>query len=208
MRTVTSTQIQELDRIAIEEQGIPSLTLMENAGRVCVTEISKLTPQKICVVCGVGNNGGDGFVMARHLIEQGKDVDVYVVGDVSRMSFDALANYSKLQNVKIDAPVVASADVVVDALFGVGLTRTIEDPFLTAIQEMNAHAKYVLAVDIPSGLDGTTGDIHGVCVQANETVTFTFAKQGMMHSPYCGEIKVKDIGIPKELYARIESKHS
>ena len=210
-KTVTVQQIQELDRVAIEERGIPSLALMENAGQACVQEILKKAPARVTVVCGLGNNAGDGFVVARHLKEQGVSVDIFVVGDAKRFSPDARANYSKIRGKvtfiqEVTAPFVDSlqnADLVVDAVFGVGISRAIADPFRSVINAINKHAKYIFSVDIPSGLDGTTGEIHGVCVRADKTITFTFVKEGMTHSDRCGEIVVADIGIPEILKKKV-----
>ncbi len=220
-KPVTVRQIQKLDKIAIERYGIPSLILMENAGRAVAEEIKKYLRRKrrphVCVVCGMGNNGGDGFVVARHLINAGIETKTFLVGKASQLKHDAAVNYRILKGLKyiikeVDAkhPLlakeIARADVVVDAIFGVGLNRKITEPFRSVIETINRAAKYVVAVDIPSGLDGTTGVIYGVCVKADKTVTFSFAKKGFFknHGPrQTGEVVVVDIGIPEQVKRKV-----
>lgn len=220
-KSVTVRQIQELDKIAIERCGIPSLVLMENAGRAVAEEVKKSLRGKekprVCIVCGVGNNAGDGFVAARHLINAGIGVKILLVGKGQQLKHDAAVNYRILK--KIKCPVkevragrdpsrqdVARADVVVDAIFGVGLNREITGYFRGAIEAINRGSKYVVAVDIPSGLDGTTGAIYGVCVKADKTVTFTCPKKGFFtdRGPrQTGKVVVVDIGIPLWLRNKI-----
>lgn len=214
-KSITVTQIQNLDKIAIRRYGIPSLILMENAGRAVAQEIEMVLGGKkkpiVTVVCGVGNNAGDGFVAARHLINAGIGVKILLVGKGQQLKHDAAVNYRILKKIKCPiiecrgtkfcapAESIARADVVVDAIFGVGLNREIAGSFRSAIEAINRGAKYVVAVDIPSGLDGTTGAIYGVCVKADKTVTFTFPKKGFFtdRGPrQAGKVVVVDIGIP------------
>ena len=220
-RPVTVQQIQNLDRIAIERYGIPSIVLMENAGRAVAGEVRKSLRGKkkprVCVVCGLGNNAGDGFVIARHLMNAGIPVKVFLVGKARRLKPDAAVNYRILKKLKFSIQKVGTgrdlslrditqADVVVDAIFGVGLNREITGPFRSVIETINREAKYVIAVDIPSGLDGTTGAIYGVCVKADKTATFTFPKKGFFrgHGPrQTGKIIVVDIGIPVQVIRKV-----
>ena len=214
-RPVTVQQIQNLDKTAIERYSIPSIVLMENAGRAVAEEIKKHLRSKrrprVCIVCGAGNNAGDGFVAARHLLNAGIGTKIFLVGKARQLKHDAAVNYRILKRMKcpvIDcrgtkfcAPTgpIVQADVVVDAIFGVGLDREIVEPFRSVIETINRAAKYVIAVDIPSGLDGTTGAIYGVCVKADRTMTFSFPKKGFLkgHGPRrTGKIIVVDIGIP------------
>lgn len=217
MRTVTVQQIQKLDKIAIEKIGIPSLALMENAGRCVAQEvlkrIQKVKRPRVCIICGVGNNAGDGFVAARHLINAGVDVKIFLIGQGRALKRDAAVNYRILKNLnypiknagtKNFAPLgdIAKAHVVVDAIFGVGLNREVLDPFRSVIEAVNQAGKRVIAVDIPSGLDGTTGKIYGVCVKADTTVTFSFIKKGFLKGQgpeHVGKVVVADIGIPGKL---------
>ncbi|MDO8580106.1 MAG: NAD(P)H-hydrate epimerase [Candidatus Omnitrophota bacterium] len=221
IKTVTVNQIQRLDRIAIGQHRIPSLVLMENAGRAVAREIMKRIARrknpKIYVFCGLGNNAGDGFVAARHLIAAGFSPNVCLVGQGSTLKNDAAVNYRLLKfltypivelkhiNVSLERDVKAS-DVIVDALFGVGLNRAIGGLFKSVIDMMNRSGQYIISVDIPSGLNGTTGDIFGTCVHADLTVTFTFAKKGFYKKAgpsHVGRVVVADIGIPDQLKKRI-----
>jgi NAD(P)H-hydrate epimerase len=217
MRTVTVQQIQQLDKTAIEEIGIPSLVLMENAGRSVAQEIvhraRRIKRPRVCIICGVGNNAGDGFVAARHLINAGIDGKIFLVGQGGALKQDAAVNLRILRN--LNCPIqnvgpqdllslqeIAKAHVVVDAMFGVGLNREVTDPFWTVIEAVNKMGKRVVAVDIPSGLDGTTGKVYGVCVKADITVTFSFIKRGFLKGQgpkYVGKVVVADIGIPRKL---------
>lgn len=215
-KTLTVSQIQELDRWAIEKIGIPSLALMENAGHGVAREIyKKLKHQKkysVVIVCGTGNNGGDGFVAARYLNNWGVKPQVFLVGDITELKKDALVNYRVAKNLRISVKSIdglnyafkkslQTADLVVDAIFGMGLNRPIHEPYCGIMHAINSQGSYVVAVDIPSGLDGTSGGIYGICVKANLTVTFSGLKAGFFkkHGPfYTGRQVVVDIGIPFE----------
>lgn len=221
MPSVTVKQIRELDRQAIEVYGVPSLALMENAGREVAREVARIRPsgkKRVCIVCGQGNNAGDGLVAARHLWNMGAGVDVILIGGSGQLKNDAAVNFSILK--KCGYPVretlqitptvrrsLQKADVIVDAIFGVGLNREVCIPFREFIEAINAAKKFVIAVDIPSGLDGTTGEIHGVCIKAARTITFTFPKKGFFvrQGPkVVGTVKVVDIGIPEKLIRKIK----
>lgn len=216
---LSAGQIQRLDQLAIEKERIPSLVLMENAGRaaagVILRQCRAYQNPFVCVVCGTGNNGGDGFVVSRHLQRAGVATVTYLVGKTSGLKQDALANYRILkkqgssvhrisQSNRFLRQDIARADVIVDALFGVGLNRNIQEPFKSIIELINSRkpGKTVISLDVPSGLDATTGAVFGVCVQADLTVTFSAPKQGFYKKEgrvYTGRVKVVDIGIPKKL---------
>ncbi|MDE1920395.1 MAG: NAD(P)H-hydrate epimerase [Candidatus Omnitrophica bacterium] len=194
--------------------GIPSLVLMENAGRGVALHVCKYLKRRrmsrVVIVCGAGNNGGDGFVAARYLLNFGFRPSVFFIGALSKLKADALVNYRAAKNLKIPVKPVRredaafkkalrSADVIVDAIFGVGLNRSLEAPYDGIIQAINASNAYVVAVDVPSGLDGTGGGIYGICVVADLTVTFSFPKKGFFKkhaARYTGRVAVVDIGIP------------
>jgi NAD(P)H-hydrate epimerase len=217
-KVLTISESQLLDKIAIQNIGIPSSVLMENAGRAVAGEVLSLILGKkrscVCVLCGVGNNAGDGFVAARHLLNAGVRTKVFLIGKPDQLKEDAAINYQILKNLKypirsiqkINKPTlreIQSADIIVDAVFGVGLNRKIREPFRSVIQTLNAQKKIVVAVDIPSGLDGTTGEIYGVCIKATATVTFSLPKRGFFRKEgpsHTGRIVVVDIGIPKQLF--------
>lgn len=218
---MTVKQIQDLDKAAIDGLGVPSLALMENAGRSVAGELVRVLKgkrrPKVCIVCGRGNNAGDGFVAGRHLLNAGIEVSVFLIGHGKDLKEDAALNYRILKKIKypikeinsVDGPLrraLATADVVVDAVFGVGLSREIEEPFKSVLEAINTYARKVIAVDIPSGLNGTTGEIYGVCVRADATVTFSFAKKGFFKDEgprHVGKVTVADIGIPSWLKDRI-----
>jgi hydroxyethylthiazole kinase-like uncharacterized protein yjeF len=220
-KTVTVKQIQKIDDLAINRYGVQSLALMETAGRLVAEEIiaqlKNNTKKHVSIFCGLGNNAGDGFVIARYLINAEIKVNIFLIGKEEGLKEDALVNYRVLE--KMRCPInsckiitkkilnsIATSDVVVDAIFGVGLSRTIENPFKNVIEAINEHAKKIIAVDIPSGLNGTTGKVYGVCINANKTVTFSFAKKGFMKNEgpsKVGKVVVVDIGIPKIVKKRV-----
>lgn len=218
---VTVDQIQRLDRLAIDKHGIPSLVLMENAGRAVAEEtralLRRASRRRVLIVCGTGNNGGDGFVAARHLVNADADVSVYCVGRPKDLKPDAAINYKILRNCRCPIRFVRRnnsllireirrADIIVDALFGVGLNRDIGEPFRSLIEAIKHAGKKIVAVDIPSGLDGTTGRVHGVCVKATTTITFSLSKKGFYRGEgpkVVGKVVVADIGIPRLLFSRV-----
>ena len=216
MRAVTTKRMQALDRWAIKTIGIPSVCLMENAGRSVAEEVQgflhRRRGRKVLIVAGIGNNGGDGFVVARHLRNAGLQVKVLLAGTTAQLTPDAALNLRIAQKLKI--PVVKAfrssadallrectgTDVVVDALFGTGLSRAVSGQYRTLIEMMNASGKPVIAIDVPSGLDGTTGRVWGVAVRARMTVPLAFPKKGLFigQGPeHAGRVAVVDIGIPK-----------
>lgn len=221
-KIVTVKEIQNLDKVAIEKYGIPSLCLMENAGKSVAQEVlkrikSKKKP-KVGIFCGPGNNAGDGFVIARHLINAGIKTNIFLIGRGNQLKNDAAVNYNILKRLKYpmienvgatDRPPVREikkSDIIVDAIFGVGLNRNLCEPYFSVIEEINKNSKKIVSVDIPSGLDGTDGRIYGVCVKADVTVTFTCLKKGFFkgHGPkQVGKMVVVDIGIPLVLQERI-----
>ena len=216
--TLTRAAVRDLDRRAIQEYGVPSVVLMENAGRGAAELLVRLNPerQRVLILCGPGNNGGDGFVIARHLQNYGFDVDALLFGKVERLSPDAKVNAAIWQR---SAPLwIAAADGqldadnwriiagapgwIVDALFGTGLTRPLGAPFDEVVAAVNASGRPVLAVDIPSGLDCDTGESLGPTIRATHTATFVAPKLGfasMNAKPWLGEVHVLDIGAPKKL---------
>lgn len=216
-KKVTTREIQTLDRKAIDRYGVPSLALMENAGSGVAREIlrvlKRVRGRRVVILCGLGNNAGDGFVAARHLLNNGINPKIYLIGRPQQLKQDAQVNYRILRNIgypvasagrltKKISQDIRGAGVIVDAIFGVGLNREVGAPFRGFIEEVNRSKGKVVAVDIPSGLDGTTGKIYGVCVKASVTVSFSFPKRGFYSAggkKYCGRISVIDIGIPIRL---------
>lgn len=213
-------QSREVDRRAIEEYGFSGLVLMENAGRGVADAIQSLGAcGPVLVCCGIGNNGGDGFVIARHLDLRGVAVHVAVWGDVARMTADAAANFRILEKsgVAIErfgcrhesgrlAGLLAGAGCVVDALLGTGARGEPRPPLDAVIERLNAHPAPRVAVDIPSGLDCDTGEPARCTIRASLTCTFVAPKRGFLNpaaAPYTGEIRILDIGAPRKLIGEI-----
>jgi ADP-dependent NAD(P)H-hydrate dehydratase / NAD(P)H-hydrate epimerase len=212
LELLTSEEMGQADRLAMEGE-VPGIELMENAGRAVADEVSTRFPDasEVAVLCGPGNNGGDGFVAARHLLEKGYAVRLGFKGDPSRLSQDAAAMAKAWTGTvePLSAALLSGAEIVVDALFGAGLARPIEGDFATLIEAVNASGLPVVAVDVPSGVDGTTGAVKGVAVRARATVTFFRLKPGHLLLPgreLCGETRVAGIGIPDSVLEIIKPK--
>lgn len=211
MRFVLSReQIRRFDRLAIETCRIPGILLMENAGRGAADYILGLGKAgSYLIICGTGNNGGDGFVVARHLAAQGKSVSVYLVGDAGQIHGDAQINYDALWGCGMTTiPSTALKEIpegtglIVDALFGTGLSRKVEGEAARIIVLMNGAAVTKVALDIPSGLDADTGAVLGVAVKADHTVTFAYAKCGELTPAgydHCGKIHAVNLGVPETI---------
>jgi hydroxyethylthiazole kinase-like uncharacterized protein yjeF len=206
---LTTAEMAEADRLAIAG-GIAGIDLMENAGRAVADGVAAGGyGRRLVVVVGNGNNGGDGFVVARLLAERGYDVGVALVGDRGRLKGDArLAAERWTGAVAQAAPeALGDCDLIIDALFGAGLDRDVEGLPRAMIEAMNASDVPVVAVDLPSGINGTTGAVMGVAVKATQTVTFFRRKPGHLLLPgrlHCGPVAVADIGIPASVLATIK----
>jgi len=216
MRVFTSQQMQEADRRTVEEAGIPSAVLMENAGRQVAAAMESafegLASQRVAIVCGTGNNGGDGFVVARTLAERDVSVSVFLVGRADQVHGDARANLDALNGLGLDVVEVGDAtawelhgtdvlgaDVIVDALFGTGLTRPLTGLVETIVEDINASSCPVVSVDLPSGLMGGRTDVPGTAVEASLTVTFAAPKLPHVLPPaeaLVGNLIIAEIGIP------------
>ncbi len=216
MRVISAETMQELDRQTINGCGITGRQLMENAGQSCAEEIiAEFGLQgRAVVMAGKGNNGGDGYVIARLLGEKGWDVKVIILAEREQISGDAALNLEMLPCSVINyctgegqlsgryMEELFQADLIVDALLGTGLSSAVSGIYLEAVDLMNASWRPVVSVDIPSGIHGTTGKVLGSAVRASITVTFAFAKLGHVLYPgaeYTGRLVVADIGIPPEL---------
>lgn len=205
---LTTREMAEADRRAITS-GIPGRVLMENAGRAVAAAALPLNRGgDVLILCGPGNNGGDGFVAARHLAAAGRRVRVALLGDRDRLEGDAAVMAGQWAG-SVDplaAAPVGDAAVIVDALFGAGLARPLEGRAAEVVAAVNRSAAAVVAVDVPSGLDGTSGVATGPAVEADRTVTFFRLKPGHLLLPgrrLCGEVRLADIGIPDAVLAGI-----
>jgi len=219
MKYITSQKMREIDKLTQEEFGIPAIILMENAGRmasqVAFDMLLKSKKGKVICICGRGNNGSDGFVSARHLFNNGVDIEVFLVGELFQFKGDAKINFDILRKIKVRIRILKTdndlklfkeklkgAELIIDAIFGIGLSGEVKEPYRSIIKVMNKSKKPILAIDVPSGLDATEGKILGVCVKAAKTVTFALPKIGFIRNDgpfYIGELVTVDISIPKEL---------
>ncbi|MCP4650171.1 MAG: NAD(P)H-hydrate epimerase [PVC group bacterium] len=219
MIKVDAQQMKELDRKAQEEYGIPGLILMENAGlrasEVAIELLKKRKSKKTLIFCGPGNNGGDGFVVARHLLNNKFKVKIFLLADESKIKGDALINFNILRKMKTDIeqvnslenlkrikPALKSTGLVVDGIFGIGLNKDIGGIFKDVIDVINRAKKTVIALDIPSGLCADTGKIFSTCICAHTTVTFGAAKKGFFKGKgkrQSGKVVVSDISFPQRL---------
>jgi hydroxyethylthiazole kinase-like uncharacterized protein yjeF len=206
---LTTAEMAEADRATIAD-GTAGITLMENAGRAVADAAGQiLEGRPVIVVAGPGNNGGDGFVAARILAERGHKVRVSFVGDRSRLKGDAALAAGRWSGPTEQASpdAIKGQHVIVDALFGAGLDREVEGLAHAVIDAINAGDAPVVAVDLPSGINGTTGAVMGAAVKVTRTVTFFRRKTGHLLMPgrlHCGELSVADIGIPASVLERIK----
>ena len=222
MESISREDVRRTDRCAIEQLGIPGVILMENAGRQVADAAEQLlggaVGRRVAVVAGAGNNGGDGYVAARHLALRGADVVTFIVCEPAKISGDAATNLDAIRQLGHDirpvaggnipdlAEELARAEVVIDAVGGTGIRGALRGDIAAAVEQINAAERPVVAVDIPTGLDCDTGRAEGPVVRATVTVTFLARKKGF-DSPgaaeYTGRVCVADIGIPAETVARI-----
>jgi ADP-dependent NAD(P)H-hydrate dehydratase / NAD(P)H-hydrate epimerase len=228
MKMLTAAEMNQVDRLTTERLGISPATLMENAGKSVADFIAHRIPEiahkKIVVLCGKGNNGGDGFVVARHLLRRGAAPDVFLFASLEEMKGEAAENamtwrdgggrfqmIRSSQGWQAAKPTLMAADVIIDALLGTGTKGAVTGTLAEVISDINAyanakHAPHVIAVDIPSGLVADTGIAEGPAVNATYTITFTAPKIGMVAGDadaYLGELHVRKIGSPYELVDEI-----
>ncbi len=222
MRSLTRQQTRDIDRFAIEQLGVPGVVLMENAGRLCADAVCEFlhgpAGRSVAICTGAGNNGGDGFVMARHLAMRSAKVAVFMISPSDKLTGEAEVNYRIAGNLGLDlreigpddlaglAAELGSFDVIVDAVGGTGIRGALGGAQAVAVEQINAAETPVIAIDIPTGLDCDTGLAEGPVVRAAMTITMLARKRGF-DSPesveYTGEVRVVDIGIPAEVVLRM-----
>jgi len=219
-KVLTAAQMQAIDKCAIEEYSIPGMILMENAGRESVETLKRKFPdlasKKIVVFAGKGNNGGDGFVMARHLLNMGADVWVLLLGKLVDLKADAKLNAEIAQKIGVELNEVDAnnfksfdhrlrhCDLIIDAIFGTGLSKPAKGFYAEVFGEINHLQKFVVSVDIPSGVDSDSGCLIGPYVQANLTLALGMLKRSHVTFPSAGvmgDIEVIDISIPQKAIA-------
>ena len=221
-------EVRGVDKWAIEEVGVPGVVLMENAGRSCAEviedKLAGVERPKVCIFCGTGNNGGDGYVIARHLLNKGFEVVVVICGERGKVKGDARTNLDILEHLgqRVEqvalrdddiggqvGALAAGADMIVDGLFGTGLSGRLSDEYRGLIESINAQSCPILSVDIPSGLDCDTGEVLGAAIRATYTVSFVAVKRGFVGAggacEYTGEIYVGSIGVEAaDFYENLE----
>jgi NAD(P)H-hydrate epimerase len=224
MRVLNSTQMRDVDRRTIEEVGIPSLVLMENAGRQVVAAMeamhADLAERRVAVLCGRGNNGGDGFVVARTLMQRGIDVSVFLIGRVSDVRGDARTNLEILGRLGLTVVEVADSQawelhfsevsdstLIVDAIFGTGLNAPVSGLIQSVIVDVNASEIPVVSIDIPSGLSADSAEPPGDSIDAGMTVTIAAPKLPLVLPPgetRAGDVVIADIGIPSSIIDEVD----
>jgi NAD(P)H-hydrate epimerase len=211
----SANQVRELDRIAIEKIGISGICLMERAGIAAFEILKSHWPKahRIIVLCGTGNNGGDGYILARLAHLAGYDVMVLQVGDTANLKGDALTAFQAMKAIGLKAQVftktkLSVVDVLIDGLFGTGLNREVSGKWQDVIDSLNQRSCPLLSLDIPSGIHADTGTVLGTAVRADVTVTFIALKQGLLTGAapdYCGKIYFDDLQVPPVIYDSIKT---
>lgn len=219
---VTAKQMSQMDRATIEDIGIPGVVLMENAGRgiveVAKSMLGSVKGKLVKIFCGPGNNGGDGFVVARHLLNMGALVNVLLIGNKGKVRDDALINLQILQEMGQEikevnslehAPNDLQVDLIIDALLGTGVQGPLRGIFSEIVDNINSSGAPVLAVDIPTGVNTDTGAVSGLSVYATATATMALPKRGLLIPPgreHVGKLYVVDISMPKSICSNYDSK--
>lgn len=208
----TAAQVGELESLTIKEHGIPGIELMSRAGYAVFKHLRSKWPnaKKICIFCGAGNNAGDGYIIAGLALSAGVDVVVYALSDPENLTGNAELAYMDYRKAKgkvvlfeVELEREIRADLIVDALLGTGLSKPVTGDYAQAIQIINKINAPVVAVDLPSGLNPDTGNVMGIAVKAESTVTFIGLKQGLftgVAAEYCGEIHYSSLAVPKEVF--------
>jgi NAD(P)H-hydrate epimerase len=216
MKISSVQEMRGLDGAAITEYGIAEELLMENAGYASYTVIEReigIAGKRFVIFCGIGNNGGDGFVVARKIHSAGGRVKIFILGDSEKFKGAALLNLNTIKKLSIEIEqfestdaariAVAHSDAVIDAIFGTGLARDVRGLYRDCIEIINDSGKIVFSLDIPSGVSGDTGMVMGTAVEADYTITFGLPKVGNILYPgyeLCGKLSVTHISFPPELY--------
>ncbi len=219
MQALSRDQIRSIDRYAIEQMGIPGVILMENAGRNAADAIEayldgSVAGRSVGIVCGKGNNGGDGFVVARHLAIRGAECQVLLTAQAGELSGDAETNYSAARSMQVPIHQVseeavgdlskslAGFELLVDALGGTGIQGALRGTMAAVVEQINRSGRPVVAIDIPTGLGADTGTASGPSVKAELTVTFAARKIGFDQpgaEEYTGRIELVDIGVDAQM---------
>jgi NAD(P)H-hydrate epimerase len=217
MKYYSIEEIQKIDKLVTEKYGIPSIILMENAGRTVADEVKNILKyyneqvNKVCisVICGSGKNAGDGFVAARYLYNTYQNLILFHINNIDDYKGDVLINLNiirklgikiyKINNLLNFKSKILKSDIIIDAIFGTGLNREVTGIYKDVINIINKSKKFIVSIDIPSGLNGDTGKPTGIAVKSNLTVTMGYLKKGFKNpeaKKFTGKIVVADIGYP------------
>jgi len=227
-KIVNADQMRVIDQATISQYGISGLVLMENAGLACVSEIERYIKKhlplegKIKIFCGVGNNGGDGYVIARHMVNRGYELDLYLIGDSSKLSEETRINaaiFSNLGNTsiaineenKLDLVAISANDLVIDAILGNGIKGPLQGLILGVVLKINQSGAKVIAIDIPTGLPANKPDLTGEAIKADLTLALGLPKISEVlykTKNYVGELKILDIGFPRKLLTSNDLKNN
>jgi len=224
MKVVSSDEIRKLDEIAINDYGISSIVLMENAARSVYDEIIKIENEfnRVVILCGIGNNGGDGFALGRQLYNNDFKIEMIIVGDPKKITGDALINLEILKklNIKINnindigginklKNIVNKDDLLIDAILGIGIKNEIKDNLKMVIEAINEFPNTKISIDIPTGVDGNTGEVRSVAIKANKTISLMLPKLGNVLFPgadYNGELIIGNTGISWKIVDKLHVK--
>lgn len=221
MLRITCDEMRQIDKEAINTIGIPSIILMENAAFKVIENIDLDKNKTFTIICGVGNNGGDGLAIGRQLLTRNKNIDLFIIGNIDKATNDFKTNLHILKNMDISFTQISDKkdlytlkdaleknDFTIDAIFGLGLNKDLEGLYFDVISFTNLYSLYTLSVDTPSGLNCDTGEVLGIAIKADKTVTFHLAKKGLLgNEAYTGEIVIADIGIPEKTTSLILNKN-
>ena len=216
---LTKEEKLKIEKETVEKFGISNLILMENAGResfhIIKKELKDMRSRKFFIFCGKGNNGGDGFVLARYLFNDGNQVKVFYFGKEEDFTDISFLNFNILKKLRIDIQsinilklkdmIIEKKDVFIDAILGIGIKGEITGEMKDVIEFINENSNCTISIDIPSGLDSDTGEIHGICVKSDLTISMGFLKKGFFIGKgpeYVGKIKLVDIGFPRYYYEK------
>lgn len=212
MIRITCNEMRKMEKDAMENIGIPSMVLMENAAFRVVENMDLESNDNFTIISGVGNNGGDGLAIARQLLMKDKKIDLFIIGNLNKSTSDFKTNLNILKNMDIpfthitdknDLYVLKNSleknNVTIDAIFGLGLNKNIDGLYFDVISFTNLYSLYTISVDIPSGLNCDTGNVLGIAIKADKTITFHHIKTGLLgQKNYTGEIIIANIGIPEK----------
>lgn len=213
MIRITCDEMRQMDKMTINTIGIPSIVLMENAAFKVIENIDLIKYNDFTIIAGVGNNGGDGLAIARQLIIRDKNIDLFIIGNINKATDDFKTNLHILKNMDIPFTLISAKKdlytlkesleknhLTIDAILGLGLNGELEGLYFDVVSFTNLYSLFTVAVDTPSGLNCDTGNIPGIAIKADKTITFHLMKKGLLgNETYTGEVIVANIGIPEKV---------